>query len=203
MRSSTQRRELTQVARQLFPDEVHQTLVQFIEERAQFLPLEYDGEMFSRFMAQNVGIFQHIHGQLVDFVSEQFGQQVKPSYSFLSMYDDNGICPLHIDRDQCLYTIDYLIRQDDPKPWPIYIGQPISDEERQEICDTDTATPEDEQDISRIKQSETFTKVELQPNDAVLYSGTHQWHYRDRIPSGTADLAFFHFVPEAFNGSLV
>jgi len=203
MRSSTQRRELTQVARQLFTDEVHQTLVQFIEERAQFLPLEYDGKVFSRLMAQNVGIFQHIHGQLVDFVSEQFGQQVKPSYSFLSMYDEMGICPLHIDRDQCLYTIDYLIRQDDPKPWPIYIGQPISDEERQEICDTDMAKPEDEKDIAQVKDKQNFTKVELQPNDAVLYSGTHQWHYRDRINFGQADLAFFHFVPEAFSGSLV
>ena len=203
MRSSTQRRELTQVARQLFTDEVHQTLVQFMEERAQFLPLEYEGEKFSRFMAQNVGIFQHIHNQLVDFVSEQFGEAVKPSYSFLSMYDDNGICPLHIDRDQCLYTIDYLIRQDDPEPWPIYIGQPISDEERQDICDTGSATPEDEHHIFRIKEGQTFTKVELQPNDAVLYSGTHQWHYRDRINFGQADLAFFHFVPEAFSGALV
>ena len=203
MRSSTQRRELTQVARQLFTDEVHQTLVQFMEERAQFLPLEYEGEHFSRFMAQNVGIFQHIHNQLVDFVSEQFGEAVKPSYSFLSMYDDNGICPLHIDRDQCLYTIDYLIRQDDPEPWPIYIGQPISEEERQDICDTGSATPEDEHHIFRIKEGQTFTKVELQPNDAVLYSGTHQWHYRDRINFGQADLAFFHFVPEAFSGSLV
>jgi hypothetical protein len=173
-----------------------------MEERAQFLPLEYDGEKFSRFMAQNVGIFQHIHNQLADFVSEQFEEQVKPSYSFLSMYDNNGICPLHIDRDQCLYTIDYLIRQDDPEPWPIYIGQPISDEERQDICDTGLATPEDEHHIFRIKEGQTFTKVELQPNDAVLYSGTHQWHYRDRINFGQADLAFFHFVPKAFNGSL-
>lgn len=203
MRSPTQRKELTQVARELFPEEVHQTLVQFIEERAQFLPLEYDGEMFSRFMAQNVGIFQHIHNQLVDFVSEQFKERVKPSYSFLSMYDNNGICPLHIDREQCLYTVDYLIRQDDPKPWPIYIGQPISDEERQKICDAGAAQPEHKRDIAQLKASQTFTKVELQPNDAVLYSGTHQWHYRDCINFGTADLAFFHFVPEAFNGSLL
>ena len=64
------------------------------------------------------------------------------------------------------------------------------------------AHPELDEDIARIKARETFAKVELRPNDAVLYSGTHQWHYRDRIPSGTADLAFFHFVPEAFSGSL-
>lgn len=203
MRSATERKELTQVARQLFPKEVHQTLVQFIKERAQFLPLEYDGEMFSRFMAQNVGIFQHIHNQLADFVSEQFKEQVKPSYSFLSMYDNNGICPLHIDREQCLYTVDYLICQDDPTPWPIYVGRPISDEERQQICNAGAAQPENRDDILRIKKEQKFTKIELEPNDAVLYSGTHQWHYRDRINCGTADLAFFHFVPKAFNGSLV
>lgn len=202
MRSPTKRRELTQVAHELFTDEVHQTLVQFMEERAQYLPLEYDGEMFSRLMAQNVGMFQHLHNQLVDFASEQFGEKVKPSYSFLSLYDNDGICPLHIDRDQCRFTIDYLIRQDRKEPWPIYIGELISDKERTEATETRMAHPETDEDIARVKAKQKFTTVEMQPNDAVLYSGTHQWHYRDRIPSGTADLAFFHFVPEAFDGPL-
>lgn len=203
MRNASTTHRVTQVAHQLFTDEVHQTLIQFMEERAPLLPLEYENERFSRFMALNVPMFQDIHNQLVDFASDKFGEKVKPSYSFISMYDDKGICPLHIDRDPCVYTIDYLIRQDDPEPWPLYVGPQISDEERQHFYDIGASHPKDKRQIAQIKKSQTFTKIEFQPNDAVLYSGTHQWHYRDRIASGTADLVFFHFVPEAFSGSLV
>ena len=202
MWSATKTRELTQVAHQLFTEEAHQTLVEFVEQRTKFLPLVLDEDVFSRRCAHNVSIFQHLHNQLTDFASEQFGEKVKPSYSFLSMYEDNGICPLHIDRDQCRYTIDYLIRQEQPEPWPIYIGEPMSDKDRADLGSTNLMYPTDDKDIERIKAAGTFTKVELHPNDAVLYSGTHQWHYRDRIPSGTSDLVFFHFVPEAFDGLL-
>jgi len=202
MWSATKTRELTRVAHQLFTDEVHETLVDFVEQRTKFLPLVLDEDVFFRRCAHNVSIFQHLHNQLTDFASEQFGEKVKPSYSFLSMYGDNGICPLHIDRDQCLYTIDYLIRQDHREPWPIYIGEPMSDTARGDLRSSDMMYPTDAKDIERIKAKQKFTTVEMQPNDAVLYSGTHQWHYRDRIPSGTADLAFFHFVAEGFNGPL-
>ena len=202
MWSATKTRELTQVAHQLFTEEVHQTLVEFVEQRTKFLPLVLDEDVFSRRCAHNVSIFQHLHNQLTDFASERFGEKVKPSYSFLSLYDNNGICPLHIDRDQCLYTIDYLIRQDRKEPWPIYIGEPMSDKDRADLGSKNLMYPKDDKDIERIKAKQKFTTVEMQPNDAVLYSGTHQWHYRDRIPSGTADLAFFHFVPEAFSGPL-
>ena len=202
MRRTTTTRRVTQVARQLFIDEIHQNLVRFVEERVQFLPLLHDQGDFSRRYGHNIDIFHHLHNQLTDFASEQFGEKVKPSYSFLSLYDNNGICPLHIDRDQCRYTIDYLIQQDRPEPWPIYIGQPISDKKRAQRVEAGTAHPETDEDIAQVKSNQKFTTVEMQPNDAVLYSGTHQWHYRDRIKSGTADLAFFHFVPEAFDGPL-
>lgn len=201
MRNESTTHRVTQVARELFTDEIHQSLVMFVEERVQFLPLVHQQE-FSRRCGHNVGIFQHLHNELTDFACEQFGEKVKPSYSFLSLYDNDGICPLHIDRDQCRFTIDYLIRQDRKEPWPIYIGELISDKERTEATETRMAHPETDEDIARVKSEQKFTPVGLHPNDAALYSGTHQWHYRDRIPSGAADLAFFHFVPEAFDGPL-
>jgi hypothetical protein len=44
-----------------------------------------------------------------------------------------------------------------------------------------------------------FTSVTLQSGQAALFSGSSQWHYRDRMPAGPGrqfcDLVFFHFVP--------
>ena len=44
----------------------------------------------------------------------------------------------------------------------------------------------------------------LNPGDALLYSGTDHWHYREKIQENNfCDLAFFHFVPINFEGELL
>lgn len=154
---------------------------------------------FGRRYAHNVGFFVGIHHQLKDYASELFGEKVKPSYVFLSMYDKGGQCPLHIDRPQCRYTIDYLIQQEQDDPWPIAIGPQMSDEVVLTIKDTHPTTIESRQSVI---DSVDWTTANLRPNDAVCYSGTNAWHYRPEPSKGTADLVFFHFVPEAFRGSL-
>jgi len=159
-----------------------------------------EGE-FVRTYAHNVPFFVHIHQQLQSLASEIFNEPVKPSYCFLSMYKENGICPLHIDRPQCRYTIDYLIRQDQQEPWPIHISDPMSDEERTAIDDSGSGHPIGDEIDERIAK-ENWHTVLLKPNDAVCYSGTHSWHYRSERLKGNADLIFFHFVPVAFDGPL-
>lgn len=44
----------------------------------------------------------------------------------------------------------------------------------------------------------------LRENEAILYRGTEQIHWRDRKPDGkVANLVFFHFVDEDFAGDLL
>jgi hypothetical protein len=42
-----------------------------------------------------------------------------------------------------------------------------------------------------------FTSHALKSGEALLFSGSSQWHYRDPLPrgGGFAHLLFFHFVP--------
>jgi hypothetical protein len=190
------------VARQLFDPITHEALKAFIRDRVPMMSVGVDDKDFVRRYAHNVPYFVNIHRQLTDFASEQFGEPLKPSYSFLSMYDDNGICPLHIDRPQCYRTIDYLIQQDQAEPWPIRIGEPMSDEQRQALDESGAGHPNSDDEIADRIAAETWTDVLLEPNDAVLYSGTHQWHYRPERLKGRADLVFFHFVKADFEGPL-
>ena len=190
------------VARNLFTPDVHQRICTFLDERVPLMSVGVDEGQFVRRSANNAPFFVGIHKQLTGFASDLFGEKVKPSYSFLSMYEDNGICPLHLDRPQCRYTIDYLIRQEQTEPWPIHIGDHMTDEQRQSIIDAGQFYPEDGDAIQARIDQENWHTVLLNPNDAVCYSGTHSWHYRSQRLVGTADLVFFHFVPEAFDGPL-
>jgi hypothetical protein len=190
------------VLKQLFDPSVHTAIQEFLDIRVPLMSLSVDEGEFVRKYAHNVPYFVLIHRQLTELACDIFNEKVKPSYSFLSMYKDGGICPLHIDRPQCRYTIDYLIRQDQHEPWPIHIGDHMTDAQRQSLDESDEGHPRRDEEIQARIDSENWHTVELSPNDAVCYSGTHSWHYRSQRLKGTADLVFFHFVPEAFDGQL-
>lgn len=190
------------IVRGLFNTDTHKAICDFLDERTPLMSLGVDEGDFVRTYAHNVPFFVKIHKQLADFASDLFGEKVKPSYCFLSMYKDNGICPLHIDRPQCRYTIDYLIRQTQPEPWPIHIGDHMTDEQRAALDESGDGHPKDDEAIQARIAAENWHTVELNPNDAVCYSGTHSWHYRSQRLRGTADLVFFHFVPVDFAGPL-
>lgn len=104
------------IERDFFTKEIHEEIISFVKSQGF---LYYYDNQFNRIAAHNVPYFKHIHNQLAETASEIFQEKVKPSYSFLSLYDKNGICRFHIDRPQCKYTIDYCIDQD--KEWPIWV----------------------------------------------------------------------------------
>lgn len=189
--------------KQLFDPTTHQAIIGFLDTRAKMIPMDVDDHTFFRTQAHNVPFFVAIHHQLTEVACDILGERVKPSYVFLSRYTDKGICPLHMDRHQCRYTLDYLVRQSSDKPWPIYVSDQMSDEARLALDEIEGAGhPQTDEEIAAVKDAQTWHQIDMEPNDAVALSGSHSWHYRDRIPEGTADLLFFHFVPEGFNGTL-
>jgi hypothetical protein len=200
----------TTVAQSLFDPVAHQAIIEWLDSRIATLSLgvpllsdenETDNK-FNRRYAHNPPYLVGIHRQLTDFASDLFGEKLKPSYVFLSIYNEQGICPLHIDRPQCYRTIDYLIDQDVDEEWPLHVGPIMSNAEREQILESGKAHPSTKKDIAAIKKATEFEPVILSPNDAVCYSGTHSWHYRDQIKGRSARLAFFHFVQEDFDGPL-
>jgi hypothetical protein len=190
------------VVKSLFDKATHEGIIEYLDTRVPFLSVVLDETSFVRTYIHNDPFFMSIHQQLADFASEIFSEPLKPSYVFLSMYLDGGTCPLHIDRPQCYRTIDYLIRQDQHEPWPILIGDQMNDDQIVEIHESGKSHPETEEEIKECIDAENWHEVLLEPNDAALYSGTHSWHYRPEKLNGSADLAFFHFVKEDFDGPL-
>ena len=84
----------------------------------------------------------------------------------------------HRDRAQCAWNLSLVIDMQPRLParraWPIFI-------------EADGKTH----------------AVRLAMGDAVLYSGTSQWHWREAQPRGhRTTVCLYHFVPEDFAGSL-
>lgn len=190
--------EAVTVISDLFSQRTHEDLKHYVVDS-----LRHSGEpdeTFQRTTVHNPRPLVWIHQQLVPFASDLFGQPVKASYCFSSNYLDGGKCPLHVDRPQCWRTIDYLVTQDSPDPWTIRIGEPWTDDQLSagginRFLDVVPEGTDPDLDVN-------WHDVDLMPNSAACYSGTHSWHYRPRPSVGRADLIFFHFVPEDFDGPL-
>jgi len=125
-------------------------------------------------------------------MSEWIGEEVQACYNFLSLYNNLGVCEPHMDAPQAKWTLDYCIRQSEP--WPISFSQIIDwpspwegsfEHWSQKILDDSACR---------------FTDHTLQEREALVFSGSSQWHYRNRISRSKDEnfchLVFFHFIPK-------
>lgn len=151
----------------------------------------HEATRFGRFVVHNQEYFDRLHAQLVPLVSTAAREPVEPSYNFLSLYGPKGSCGPHMDAPTAKYTLDVCINQN--APWPIFFSQVV------EWPDRDDWPGEQWEDAIKHSPALTFTPRILEPNQAVLFSGSGQWHYRDPIPPAPGrrfcDLLFFHFIP--------
>jgi hypothetical protein len=154
--------------------------------------LEYhEGDDFGRTLVHDDPYFNEMHRSLVELASELAGEELEPSYNFLSLYTNRGVCAPHMDAPSAKYTLDVCIDQSDP--WPIHISQVVPWPEDHSYDGDDWA--ERIVDDPELR----FEEYVLEPGDALFFSGSSQWHYRNRHPQneqGFCNLIFFHFIPK-------
>lgn len=154
----------------------------------------HEAKQFGRFVVHDHPRFTQIQIDLCAMVSRLVGEDVEPSYNFLSLYSRSGVCEPHLDAPSAKWTLDICI--DQSEPWPIYFSQIVPWPENPVAADNWR---------SAIKSSGGLHFVEktLSPGDAIIFSGSSQWHYRDAMPAMNAgsfcDLLFLHYIPKGMS----
>ena len=97
-----------------------------------------------------------------------------------------------MDEPLAKWTLDVCI--DQSQEWPIYISKRVSWPDAEQV-DFDTYLRSIKQDASL-----EFMPYVLAPREALVFSGSSQWHYRDRMEQRNKNnychLIFFHFRPK-------
>lgn len=151
----------------------------------------HEARTFKRFVVHDHEVFNRLQRRAVPLVSQTVGEPVEASYNFLSLYASQGVCPIHMDAPDAKWTLDLCIEQS--VPWPIHFSavQPWPEDEEEQWAD-----PKWDE---HLKRSQPFTAHQLQEGEAIVFSGSSQWHYRDAMPAkGPRDrcaLLFLHFIP--------
>lgn len=147
---------------------------------------------FGRLIMHDLPYFIQLQAELTEWVSECVQEEVEPCYNFLSLYNNLGVCKIHMDAPSAKWTLDVCI--DQSEIWPIHFSQTIPWPEDFQYEGTDWE--------ERIKTdpANTFRSYELTPGNGIIFSGSSQWHYRDRIVRAAREnfchLVFLHYIPK-------
>ncbi|MFT5483377.1 MAG: hypothetical protein ACI9GW_002034 [Halieaceae bacterium] len=178
--------------KQVLDAEVIEQLKQLIKNLDPTTLEKHELLQFGRMVVHNHPGINIIQARLADKVSELVGEEVEPSYSFLSLYNNLGKCEVHMDAPDAKWTLDMCIEQS--ALWPIHISQI-----QPWVEDTDWVEPDWHQQITS-DPTNKFEEFVLQENSAIVFAGSSQWHYRDRIPRVQKDnfchLLFLHYIPK-------
>lgn len=137
-----------------------------------------DGQSPLRWVRHNDPGLRLVHAALSATVSAVVGEAVKPSYVYAAVYHDGADLPPHRDRPQCKYTVSVCVDcVPDPYwqvPWPIVLETPAG----------------------RVQIYQAL-------GDGLLFKGMEITHDRPEIAAGLSVASvLFHYVPDAFEGSL-
>lgn len=184
------------VLRELLSEDNHTELKQILHRmKAE----QFDNQEIFRFgrkIIQNHPEFTLWQQKFTDLVSEIVGEKVEPAYNFLSLYNNLGVCEPHIDAPVAKWTLDICLEQSGE--WPISISQVVPWPDNETLGEQ--ALDENWQRTIFDNPELKFTSYSLRERDAILFAGSSQWHFRNRIPNATAQnfchLLFFHYIPE-------
>ena len=140
--------------------------------------LDGDGQTPLRWVQHNEPVASWVHQHLARRVSGVLGEPVKPSYVYTAIYHDQADLPMHVDREQCRYTVslcvDCLPEPSGEVPWPLVLEPPGA-----------------------------RVRVYQELGDGLLYGGVDTPHGRPRMSPGLMVTAmFYHFVGTGFTGPL-
>lgn len=146
---------------------------------------------FGRFVKWDLPYVTDLQHRVTDRVSELVGEAVEPSYNFLSLYKEMGVCHVHMDAPFAKWTVDYCIEQS--AMWPIHFSQVVPWPE-------DWMNPgNDWQEAIKNDPANKFVSYEMNEGEALIFSGSSQWHYRNAIErtleTNFCHLLFLHFIP--------
>ena len=168
-------------------DEIREFIRSFDDQQLE----QHELLTFGRLILHNQEYISTLQKQLSETVGEAVNEPVEPCYNFLSLYNNLGVCQVHMDAPEAKWTLDICV--DRTAPWPIHISQVRNWPE------AFVQTQDDWQLQIKSDPAIHFASYETNPGDGLVFSGSSQWHYRDRIPrtsqQNLCHLIFLHYVP--------
>jgi len=120
-------------------------------------------------------------------IEQNVGKKLWPTYSYLRVYDKGSDLKIHIDRPACEYSVALCLGSDPvDKPYEIFVG------ERDDNSDYKYYYEED-YSYQRVRIDH---KYEMVPNNALIFKGRENIHWREVCTHDHFITVFLHYVDQ-------
>lgn len=131
----------------------------------------------NNYAAHREPLAEWLHPIVGEMLRPAFPVEVKPSYTYLSVYTGGATLERHTDRPQCEFTVSLCV---DATPggerWPLYVESPVDN---------------------------AVIEVRLPVGDAIIFKGRELPHSRRALAlQESVTSLLFHFVETTFQGGL-
>lgn len=160
----------------------------------QYTLIKYTNKSFEDFDSQSNSIISEHSDYLMEtlldistsVIEKNTLKSLWPTYSFLRIYDRESDLPVHKDRGSCEYTLALCLGASPvDKPYEIFIGS--------EDNSSDYKYFDDEGKYNRYKVEHKFSML---PNNAVLFKGMENVHWREKCTHDHYTTVFLHYVDQ-------
>ena len=132
----------------------------------------------NRFKAHNEPFSRFLHYEILPLIEAITSKKLKPTYTYLSSYVNDSELPAHTDREDCEYTVSFLVNKD--KDWPILlhkVKQPVKYKGRSSF------TPKTNECLS----------LDCESGGLIIFSGTDHIHFREKFTGEFYDILLLHY----------
>jgi prolyl 4-hydroxylase len=133
----------------------------------------------NRYKANNEPISRFLHFEMLPLIEKITKQTLRPTYTYLSSYINKCDLPAHTDREDCEYTVSFLVNKD--KDWPVYLHK--VKQHKKHLGRTKERYLDKSECIELIGESGGF----------VIFCGCDHAHYREEYEGTFYDILLLHY----------
>jgi len=164
----------------VFNEDIFSIIQQYYHEGIKNKNFVLGDRQSNRYKSYNEVVSRVLQYEILPLIEKITGESLKPTYTYLSAYTKEADLPPHTDREDCEFTVSFLIDKPEGTDFPIYVDlekQPVKHKGRYE----------------KKPDKSNCMKVDCEPNGLMMFSGTDHIHYREKLNTEYFITLLLHF----------
>ena len=134
----------------------------------------------NRYKSHNEPMSRFLQYEILPLIEKVVGRKMRPTYTYLSAYVKDADLPPHTDREDCEYTVSFVVDKPKGSNWNIYvhkIQQPIKHKGR----------------YPEAPPLEECEAVDCGSGGLMMFQGTDHIHFREKLDFDYYNILLLHY----------
>lgn len=134
----------------------------------------------NRYKSHNEPMSRFLHYELLPFIEKITGKTLRPTYTYMSAYVKGAELPGHTGREDCEYTVSFIVDKPEGSNWNIYVHK-IRQAEKYKGHYPDNPPKEE------------CEAVDCDAGGLMIFQGTDHIHFREKLDYDYYNIVLLHY----------